>query len=125
MFLKKYIVGFVLLLGLMTIGSIGVLAVSGTEIQSMEKENTLEVELKDDFFNPDTITIPKEKTTTLILKNNGNKKHTFTVGKLGIDEEIQPGGEKTITVKPDQPGTYELICRFHVQEGMLGKVIVQ
>ena len=33
--------------------------------------------------------------------------------------------EKKITVKPKQPGTYELICRYHLQEGMVGKVIVE
>jgi plastocyanin len=47
------------------------------------------------------------------------------VEKLGIDAEVQPGKEKNITVKPKQPGTYELICRYHFQEGMVGKVIVK
>jgi plastocyanin len=42
-----------------------------------------------------------------------------------IDEEVQPGREKTISVKPDKPGTYQLICRYHFQEGMDGEVIVK
>ena len=58
-------------------------------------------------------------------KNEGKKEHTFTVKKLGIDAEVQAGKEKTISVKPNMPGTYELICRYHFQEGMVGKVIVK
>jgi plastocyanin len=53
------------------------------------------------------------------------KEHTFTVEKLAIDVEVEPGKEKTITVAPKQPGTYDLICRYHSQQGMVGKVIVK
>ncbi|MBE7105169.1 cupredoxin domain-containing protein [Bacillus cereus] len=85
----------------------------------------IEVKLNDDYFNPNVITVPVGKTTTLLLKNQGNREHTFTVKKLGIDAEVPPGKEKTITVKPETPGTYELICRFHYLKGMDGKVIVE
>ncbi|WP_338472453.1 cupredoxin domain-containing protein [Niallia sp. XMNu-256] len=125
MLLKKYVVGLVLLFGLLTIGSLEGFAQSSTENQPIETAKALEVELRDDSFNPNTITLPKGESTTLLLKNTGNKEHTFTVEKLRIDVEVEPKSEKTITVKPDQPGTYELICRYHVQEGMVGKVIVQ
>ena len=60
----------------------------------------IEVELNDDYFNPSIITVPVGKTTTLLLKNKGNREHTFTVKKLGIDAEVQSGKEITITVKP-------------------------
>jgi plastocyanin len=102
----------------------GVFAKVGNVTKPMDMEKAIEVELNDDYFNPKVITIPNGKTTTLILKNKGKKEHTFTVEKLGIDAEVQPGKEKTITVNPKTPGTYELICRYHVKEGMVGKVIV-
>ncbi|WP_423778517.1 cupredoxin domain-containing protein, partial [Enterococcus faecium] len=57
--------------------------------------------------------------------NKGKKEHTFTVEKLGIDAEVQPGKAINLNVKPNQPGTYELICRYHVQQGMTGQVIVK
>ena len=104
---------------------IHVFAESVDVTQPIESENAIEVELNDDYFNPKDITIPNGKTTTLILKNKGTKKHTFTVEKLGIDTEVQAGTEKTITVKPTETGTYDLICRYHFQEGMVGKVIVK
>jgi plastocyanin len=107
-----------------TSGTLGVFAESSVVNQPMETGKAIQVDLHDDYFNPKVITIPNEPTT-LILKNKGKKKHTFTVEKLGIDAEVQPGKEINITVKPKQAGTYELICRYHFQEGMVGKVIVR
>ncbi|MFF2593623.1 cupredoxin domain-containing protein [Priestia megaterium] len=124
MSMKKWLMGlvalFAMVIGVMNSGSLGVLAES-----DVVRQKAIEVQLNDDYFNPETITIPGGKTTTLILKNEGQKEHTFTVEKLGIDAEVQPGKEKTITVKPQTPGTYELICRYHFNSGMVGKVIVK
>jgi len=122
--MKNWLTGFVVLFAMMMVvitpGSPSVLAES-----DVVRQKAVEVQLNDDYFNPETITIPSGKTTTLILKNEGQKEHTFTVEKLGIDAEVQPGKEKTITVKPQSPGTYELICRYHFNSGMVGKVIVK
>lgn len=108
-----------------TLGSLGVWAESDIQTQPSETVKAIEVELNDDYFKPEVITIPNGKTTTLILKNVGKEEHTFTVEKLKIDVEVQPGKEQTITVNPNMPGTYELICRYHFKEGMVGKVIVK
>ena len=127
MSVKKWVTGLVVMLATVvvvtTLGSFGVSAESRVVAQPAVK--SIEVGLNDDFFNPEAITIPNGTATTLILKNKGKKEHTFTVEKLGIDAEVQAGKEKTITVQPKQPGTYELICRYHFQEGMVGKVIVE
>ncbi|MCZ0875573.1 cupredoxin domain-containing protein [Peribacillus sp. AS_2] len=127
MSVKKWVTGLVFMLATVvvvtTLGSFGVSAESRVVAQPAVK--SIVVELNDDFFNPEAITIPNGTATTLILKNKGKKEHTFTVEKLGIDAEVQAGKEKTITVQPKQPGTYELICRYHFQEGMVGKVIVE
>ena len=129
LFVKKWLTGMVVFLAMIVVvtnpGSFSVFAESIDGTQPIESVNAIEVELNDDYFNPKDITIPNGKTTTLILKNKGSKKHTFTVEKLGIDTEVQSGKEKTITVKPTETGTYDLICRYHFQEGMVGKVIVK
>jgi uncharacterized cupredoxin-like copper-binding protein len=129
MSVKKWLTGLVVLLAMIvdvtSVGPLSVFAESGVVTQPRETVNAIEVELNDDYFNPKDITILNGKTTPLILKNKGKKEHTFTVEKLGIDAEVQPGKEKTITVKPKEPGTYELICRYHFSKGMVGKVIVQ
>ncbi|MEH6965754.1 cupredoxin domain-containing protein [Priestia megaterium] len=118
--LTGWVVLFAMVIGVITSGSLDVLAES-----DVVRQQAMEVQLNDDYFNPETITIPSGKTITLILKNEGQKEHTFTVEKFGIDAEVQPGKEKTITVKPQNPGTYELICRYHFNSGMVGKVIVK
>ncbi|MGG6361746.1 cupredoxin domain-containing protein [Peribacillus frigoritolerans] len=127
MSVKKWVTGLVVMLATVVVvtslGSFGVSAESRVVAQPAVK--SIVVELNDDFFNPEAITIPNGTATTLILKNKGKKEHTFTVEKLGIDAEVQAGKERTITVQPKQPGTYELICRYHFQEGMVGKVIVE
>ncbi|MFJ8247448.1 cupredoxin domain-containing protein [Peribacillus asahii] len=127
MSVKKWLTGLVVLLAMIVItpGSLSVFAESGVVTQPIESVKAIEVELNDNYFNPKVITIPNGRTTTLILKNKGTKKHTFTVEKLGIDAEVRPGKENTITVKPNKIGTYDLICRYHLQEGMVGKVIVK
>ncbi|MGA5690923.1 cupredoxin domain-containing protein [Cytobacillus pseudoceanisediminis] len=125
MSVKKRVTGLAFVLAMLVVlstpGSFGVFA----EADVSTKVKSIEVELNDDYFNPKVITIPNGTSTTLILKNKGKKEHTFTVEKLGIDAEIQPGKETSISVKPKQPGTYELICRYHFQEGMVGNVIVK
>ncbi|MDQ0971394.1 putative cupredoxin-like copper-binding protein [Neobacillus niacini] len=128
MSVKKWLTGLVFLLAMIVVvttsGSLGVFAESIVTTQPMATVKAIEVELNDDYFNPKVITIPNARTTTLILKNVGKREHTFTVKELSIDVEVQPGKEKTITVKPEKTGTYELICSYHFKEGMVGKVIV-
>ncbi|OCA81659.1 cytochrome B [Bacillus sp. FJAT-27225] len=129
MFVKKVLTGFFALLMVMVaataLGSLNVAAESTVGTQPTEREKALEVELNDDYFNPNAITIPFGKTTTILLKNRGRKEHTFTVEKLGIDAEVQPGKERTIAIQPSAAGTYDVICRYHYQQGMVGKLIVK
>jgi len=116
---------FVMIVSVITLDSINVVASANVVTQPIESTKVIEVELNDDYFNPNVITIPIEETTTLLLKNKGKNEHTFTVKKLGIDVVVESGKEKNITVKPKNTGTYELICRYHLLKGMEGKVIVK
>ncbi|MEH7178320.1 cupredoxin domain-containing protein [Neobacillus vireti] len=129
MFVKKWLTGLVVLLAMIvvvtTTGSLGVFAETRVATQPMETVKAIEVVMNDNSFKPNVITIPNGRTTTLVLKNTDTKEHTFTVKELRIDTEVQPGKEKTITVISKNLGTYELICRYHVNEGMVGKVIVK
>lgn len=109
----------------MSLGSFHVFASVNVVTQPTDVTNVIEVELNDDYFNPNVITIPLKGSTTLLLKNKGKNEHTFTVKKLGIDVVVESGKEKNITVKPKNTGTYELICRYHLLKGMEGKVIVK
>lgn len=116
---------FVMIVSVITLDSINVVASANVVTQPIESTKVIEVELNDDYFNPNVITIPIEETTTLLLKNKGKNEHTFTVKKFGIDVVVESGKEKNITVKPKNTGTYELICRYHLLKGMEGKVIIK
>ena len=98
MSVKKWVTGLVVMLATVVVvtslGSFGVSAESRVVAQPAVK--SIEVELNDDFFNPEAITIPNGTATTLILKNKGKKEHTFTVEKLGIDAEVQAGKKKPL-----------------------------
>ncbi|MEH7383308.1 cupredoxin domain-containing protein [Bacillus sp. JJ1533] len=117
----KWLTSLSVMLVLFVVGSIGVFA----ETQPLEPMKKFEVQLNDDYFNPKDITIPQGKPIVLVLKNTGVKEHTFTVEKLGIDYELKPKQIKIVTVGPKTAGTYELICRYHAKEGMVGRVIVK
>ncbi|HDR7792607.1 TPA: cupredoxin domain-containing protein [Bacillus luti] len=128
MFMSKWLFRFisflVMIVWWMTLGSFHVFASANVVTQPIDSPKVMEVELGDDYFKPNVITIPIEGTT-LLLKNKGKNEHTFTVKKLGIDVIVESGKEKNITVKPANTGTYELICRYHLLKGMEGKVIVK
>ncbi|MBH0347866.1 cupredoxin domain-containing protein [Bacillus cereus] len=123
--LFRFIGFLVMLVGVTTLNSLNVFASINVVTQPVESAKVIEVELNDDYFKPNVITIPIEESTTLLLKNKGKSEHTFTVKKLGIDVVVESGKEKNITVKPKNTGTYELICRYHLLKGMEGKVIVK
>lgn len=123
--LFRFIGFLVMLVGVTTLNSLNVFAAINVVTQPVESAKVIEVELNDDYFKPNVITIPIEESTTLLLKNKGKSEHTFTVKKLGIDVVVESGQEKNITVKPKNTGTYELTCRYHLLKGMEGKVIVK
>ncbi|ACJ78885.1 cupredoxin domain-containing protein [Bacillus paranthracis] len=123
--LFRFIGFLVMLVVITTLNSLNVFASVNDLAQPIASAKVIEVELNDDYFNPNVITIPINESTTLLLKNKGKSEHTFTIKKLGIDVVVESGKEKNITVKPNSAGTYELICRYHLLKGMEGKVIVK
>lgn len=126
MSVKNWLAGLFVMIMVMSISApLHVFATTESETKPVDTVEGMVVELHDDYFNPDVITIAKGEPTKLLLKNEGQKQHTFTVEKLGIDVEVQPGEQKAIIVKTEETGTYDLICRFHEKEGMVGEVIIE
>lgn len=69
-------------------------------------------------FDPDTITVsgPTEVTVT----NNDSATHTFTLDDGSVDETIEPGATKTVTV--DVSASTGFHCNIHPQ--MTGQIEV-
>ena len=104
----------------------------------------LDVTLNDHSFTPDQMTIAAGKEITINITNKGKEEHEWVLFNLGTDAgesfgdedegniywevEALPGESKTATFKaPSEPGEYYLTCGIedHLQEGMVGKVIVK
>jgi len=81
-----------------------------------------EVELDDFYFGPTYIKATPGQRFTIELRNEGDAPHTFTIP--GVDEEVQPGGRRTVTVTAPQSGFVVVTCRFHVAQGMQGAIFV-
>jgi plastocyanin len=71
-------------------------------------------------------TFPIEPGRDLVVKNAGSNVHNVTIESLGIVHDIQPGGEFVIPDIGGQlgPGTYELVCRFHLDREMTGEIVI-
>lgn len=95
----------------------GTKTVSGTSV---------DVEMDDFYYQPTFVDVKAGTQLTVHLKNEGKASHTFTSSTLGIDVELKPDEKKDVTVTiPAAPGTVELICRFHSNNGMRGAFVVQ
>ena len=96
-------------------------AVLGAPSSSQE---VIMIELGEFYFDPSTITIPAGQTVRLIITNVGYLSHTFTISAFNIDVTLSPGETVEIEVTAEEPGEYELVCRFHIAQGMVGTVVV-
>jgi plastocyanin len=94
----------------------------GTE--DVSGESSIEFELDDFYFEPTLLQGEAGQTLTLEAFNEGDEAHTFTSDELGVDEELQPGGETSIEVTFPDSGQVVFICRFHDSQGMRGALEV-
>jgi plastocyanin len=75
-----------------------------------ESEADVVVQLSDFEFDEDLYRL--EGGSTVLVRNDDPFFHTFTIDDLGIDEELNPGSEKLVTI-PDEAGAYVLYCVPH------------
>jgi plastocyanin len=99
-------------------------ALSGTVNDHGTKDVTgrdeLEVEQDDFYFNPTFIKAKPGSTLKVELTNEGDVQHTFTIDALNIDETVDKGASKDVTVKLPASGAVAFYCRFHKGQGMQG-----
>ena len=84
----------------------------------------LEVELDDFYFGPTFMKATAGQTFTVMLKNEGQAVHTFTITALGIDEELLAGETRKVTLTAPQTGNLLVTCRYHQSQGMQGALFV-
>jgi plastocyanin len=82
----------------------------------------VEASVNNYLFDPDPVEVASGDVLSV---RNGNTKtpHTFTVVGQDVDLELGPLETETIEITLE-PGTYDLICRFHESLDMTGTLIV-
>ena len=82
-------------------------------------QSEMSITLGDNYFSPDTITVPVG--TTVRWVNGGGHRHTVTSDQgLWDSGPLDPGGAYSTTFT--RPGTFQYHCNFH--RGMVGTVVV-
>ena len=92
---------------------------------------SIKVTMKDNVFDPKTLTIPVGKSVEITVKNEGEAIHNLHIlseAKEGKDfsssATVPPKTENKFTVKFTKAGTYNFQCDYHVPD-MVGKITVK
>ncbi|MGH2818741.1 MAG: hypothetical protein ACRDJS_09830 [Actinomycetota bacterium] len=61
-----------------------------------------------------------------VIKNQGRNLHNFTVVGTPVSKDIKPGAQIGFDPVGEEfpPGTYEIVCRYHGEQGMTGEFTV-
>ncbi|GAY26271.1 cupredoxin domain-containing protein [Desulfurococcaceae archaeon AG1] len=104
----------------------GLYGTYGTPQQPVSPTPTreIEVKLRDNYFEPQTITISLNETVRFVLKNEGRVGHTFTIDELGINVRLAPGETKTVEITFNKTGSYTFYCIPHKAIDMIGNLTI-
>ena len=87
----------------------------------------VEITAKRFEFVPKELTLKKGEAVVLRLKSE-DVTHGFMQRKLKVDTDIEPGKTTDVTITPDTPGTYTVICDHFCGAGhgsMKMKIVVE
>jgi plastocyanin len=73
---------------------------------------TVNLEADNFYFKPTDIKLAPDKPATIVVKNEGEAKHSLTAEGLGLDKDIEPGATAEVPVTP-KAGTYPFHCKYH------------
>jgi plastocyanin len=96
-------------------------AASPEPFEVIETDEGTTVIMTDNRFAPKDITV--KAGTPLTFINEGANWHSVAGADGAIDID-QLGAGESYTVTLDTPGTYNLICKHHLRQGMTAKLIV-
>jgi plastocyanin len=92
-----------------------------------EEIKETKLQIPPDMFFPSTIAVNRGDTVNIKFYNleepNGDR-HSFTIGApYGIDKDLAPGQNGTVTFKASESGAFVFFCKYH-QPTMRGELIV-
>jgi plastocyanin len=77
--------------------------------------------MSDNAFEPQSWSI---SPGTYTLDNQGQALHNLTVEEGDIDVDVQAGQTQDIDIDL-APGEYDMVCKYHVAQGMTGTLVVE
>jgi len=101
-------------------GKTTVAGVSANNHGSESVSGSAEVELDDYYFKPTVLKGKPGSSVTLELKNEGSVEHNFTIDSQGINKDLEPGKNATVSVTIPKSGVISFYCKYHKSMGMAG-----
>jgi plastocyanin len=111
--------------------SVGLTLTSRTVVSAAARAGATSVQFKNFTFAPNTLQVGAGDTVRLVVKNDDQTLHTFTLSEAGINVSVPPGSEKVIEFKAPAAGTYQWYCIPHssssgaTRTGMVGTLHAQ
>jgi plastocyanin len=87
-------------------------------------DDSHELELDDNYFEPTILKGTAGQEITLELFNEGGNIHNFSITEQNISEDLQKGGKKEVEVKFPAEGALRFFCQYHQELGMRGELKV-
>jgi plastocyanin len=122
------------LLGLVTLASLlslGLTLSGRSVVSAAAKTGATSVQLKNYAFAPNWVPVKAGDRVRLVVKNDDQTLHTFTLPAAGVDVSVPPGSEKIIEFTAPAAGTYQWYCVPHsdangaTRQGMVGTLVAQ
>jgi plastocyanin len=94
------------------------------EEEDVTDDDSQELELDDNYFEPTILKGTAGQEITLELFNEGGNIHNFSITEQNISEDLQKGGKKEVKVKFPAEGALRFFCQYHQELGMRGELKV-
>ncbi|HEX2148909.1 MAG TPA: cupredoxin domain-containing protein [Actinomycetota bacterium] len=87
-------------------------------------DDSVELELDDNYFEPTILKGSAGQEITLELFNEGGNIHNFSITGQEVDEDLQEGGQQDVGVRFPDSGAVTFFCKYHQELGMRGELRV-
>lgn len=87
-------------------------------------EDSLELELDDNYFEPTILTGSAGQELTLELFNEGGNIHNFSITDQEVDQDLREGAQEEVSVQFPESGAVTFFCKYHAELGMRGELKV-
>jgi plastocyanin len=88
--------------------------------KDVSSSSSVDLEMDNYYFEPTLLKGKPGEKITIKLENKGSVEHNFSVSGQGIDQDLEPGKDATVTVTFPKSGTLQFFCKYHRSQGMAG-----